>query len=367
MIRQPDQRDMRTNIIIIGGGQAGLAMGYHLAQRGIEFVILDAAPRVGHAWRSRWDSLALFTPAAYSGLPGMAFPGDPHRYPTKDEVADYLEAYADRFRLPVHAGERVDALRASTAGWEAETRSGRYEAAQVVVATGPFHQPVIPRLSRDLPPGVVQLHSASYRDPAQLPAGDVLVVGAGNSGVQIAEELSRTHRVHLAAGERMPRLPQRVLGRSLFWWLERAGFMNVSVESLLGRRMSRTDTLIGKSPRMLEGVRVLGRAVEVQGNAVLTADGGRVCPASVVWATGFRPDFGWIKAPVLDARGAPVHRRGVTSAPGLYFLGLSWLHTRGSALLGWVGRDAEHLAEIVEDRHTAANAGISTVASIAPA
>lgn len=341
---------MRTDTIIIGGGQAGLAMGYHLARRVTRFVILDAAPRVGQSWSSRWDSLTLFTPAAYSGLPGMAFPGDPGRYPGKDEVADYLEAYAARFRLPVQAGERVHALRAGTAGWEAETRSGRYEAAQVVVATGPFHEPVIPRLSRDLPPGVVQLHSASYRNPAQLPAGDVLVVGAGNSGVQIAEELSRTHRVHLAAGERMPRLPQQVLGRSLFWWLERAGLMNVSVESLLGRRMSRTDTLIGKSPRMLDGVRVLGRAVEVQGNAVLTADGGRVCPASVVWATGFRPDFGWIEAPVLDARGVPVHRRGVTSTPGLYFLGLSWLHTRGSALLGWVGRDAEYIAAIVDGK-----------------
>lgn len=358
---------MRTDTIIIGGGQAGLAMGYHLARRGIDFVILDAAPHVGHVWSNRWDSLTLFTPAAYSALPGMPFPGDPHRYPGKDEVADYLAAYAARFRLLVHAGERVHALRNGPDGWEAETGNGRYKGAHVVVATGPFHQPVVPRLSRDLPPGVMQFHSASYRNESQLPAGDVLVVGAGNSGVQIAEELSRTHRVHLAAGKPMPRLPQRVLGRSLFWWLERAGLMNVSVDSLLGRRMSRTDTLIGKGPRMLRGVRVLGRAVEVQGNAVLTADGGRVCPASVVWATGFRPDFGWIEAPVLDARGAPLHRRGVTSAPGLYFLGLSWLHTRGSALLGWVGHDAEYLAEIVEARKTAANAGIPPVASIASA
>ena len=357
---------MRTNTVIIGGGQAGLAMGYHLARRGIAFVILDAAPRVGHTWRSRWDSLTLFTPAAYSALPGMPFPGDPHRYPGKDEVADYLGAYAARFRLPVHAGERVQALRTGPDGWEAETANGRYKGAQVVVASGPFHQPVIPGLSRDLPASVVQLHSASYRNPGQLPAGDVLVVGAGNSGVQIAEELSRTHCVHLAAGERMPRLPQRILGRSLFWWLGRAGLMNVSVNSLLGRRMSRTDTLIGKSPRMLRGVRVLGRAVEVQGNAVLTADGGRVCPASVVWATGFRSDFGWIEAPVLGARGVPVHRRGVTSTPGLYFLGLSWLHTRGSALLGWVGRDAEYIAEIMYREIAAGSSAWPGAAGVAP-
>jgi putative flavoprotein involved in K+ transport len=335
---------MRTEVIVIGGGQAGLAMGYHLAKHGIDFVVLDASQNVGDAWRARWDSLRLFTPARYSGLPGMPFPGDPDRYPGKEEVAEYLEAYATRFALPVRTGERVLALRRGPEGWIAETATAQYEAPQVVVATGPFQQPAIPALSRDLPAEVVQIHSASYRNPTQLPAGDVLVVGAGNSGVQIAEDLSRTHRVHLAVGERMPRLPQRVLGRSLFWWLEKSGVMNVSVNSLLGRRMSRTDTLIGKSPRMLRGVQLHGRAVEVRGDAVLTAGGGRVSPAAVVWATGFQPEFGWIEAPVLDGRGAPVQRRGVTSAPGLYFLGLSWLHTRGSALIGWVGRDAEYLA-----------------------
>jgi putative flavoprotein involved in K+ transport len=338
---------MQTQVIVIGGGQAGLAMGYHLARRGIDFVILDAAPQVGDTWRTRWDSLRLFTPARYSGLPGMAFPGDPDRYPGKDEVADYLEVYAAHFDLPVRAGQRVRAVRPGPGGWTAETVDGQYEAPQVVVATGPFQRPAVPALGSELPPRVVQVHSASYQNPAQLPAGDVLVVGAGNSGVQIAEELSQTHHVHLAVGERMPRLPQRVLGRSLFWWLERTGVMDVSVGSRLGRRMSRTDTLIGKSPRMLRGVELHGRAVEVRGDAVLTAAGGRVNPASVVWATGFRPDFGWIEAPVLGPRGLPVHRRGVTATPGLYFLGLSWLHTRGSALIGWVGRDAEHLAATI--------------------
>jgi putative flavoprotein involved in K+ transport len=345
---------MRTEVIVIGGGQAGLAMGYHLAERGIGFVILDAAEHVGDSWRTRWDSLRLFTPTRYSGLPGMPFPGDPDRYPGKDEVADYLVAYAARFALPVRGHERVLALRRGADGWTAETETGLYEAPQVVVATGPFQRPAVPTLGRGLPAEVVQVHSASYRNPAQLPAGDVLVVGAGNSGVQIAEELSRTHRVHLAVGERMLRLPQRVLGRNLFWWLEKTGVMDVSVQSLLGRRMSRTDTLIGKSPRMLRDVRLHGRAVEVRGDAVLMAGGGRVSPASVVWATGFRPHFGWIDAPVLDGRGAPAHRRGVSVAPGLYFLGLSWLHTRGSALLGWVGRDAEHLAAVIARAGTGA-------------
>jgi putative flavoprotein involved in K+ transport len=341
---------MRTEVIVIGGGQAGLAMGQRLAELGIDFVILDASQQVGDAWRARWDSLRLFTPAQYSSLPGMPFPGDPGRYPGKDEVADYLAAYAMRFDLPVRAGERVLALRRVADAWTAETATTRYEAPQVVVATGPFQQPAVPALGRELPAEVVQLHSASYRNPAQLPPGDVLVVGAGNSGVQIAEELSRTHRVHLAVGERMPRLPQRLLGRSLFWWLERAGLMDVSVDSRLGRRMSRTDTLIGKSPRMLartHGVHVTGRVVAVDGSSIRTEDGQQIHPSSVVWATGFRPNFGWIDAPVLDALGAPVHRRGVTAAPGLYFLGLSWLYTRGSALIGWVGRDAEQLAGMI--------------------
>jgi putative flavoprotein involved in K+ transport len=341
---------MRTGVIVVGGGQAGLAMGYHLAGRGVDFVILEGAARVGDAWRSRWDSLTLFTPARYSALPGMAFPGDPERFPDRDEVAGYLESYAARFDLPVRTGERVNALRPGPGGWEAETGTGRFEAAQVVVATGPFQRPVVPALGAALAPEVVQLHSAAYRNPAQLPAGDVLVVGAGNSGVQIAEELSRTHRVHLAVGERMPRLPQRVLGRSLFWWLERAGLMDVTVSSTLGRRMSRTDILIGTSPRMLRrshGVSLAGRAVGASGDTVRTEDGRQIRVGSVVWATGFRPDFGWIDAPVLDPRGAPVHRRGVSTAAGLYFLGLAWLHTRGSALLGWVGRDAEHLAGII--------------------
>jgi putative flavoprotein involved in K+ transport len=353
---------MMTDVIVIGGGQAGLAMGYHLARRGIDHLILDGVPRVGDAWRNRWDSLTLFTPARYSGLPGMAFAGDPERYPAKDEVADYLEAYAARFGLDVRGGRRVHALRPGPAGWTAEVGVERYEAARVVVATGPFQRPIVPALGGELPREIVQLHSADYRNPAQLPADEVLVAGAGNSGVQIAEELSRTHRVHLAVGERMPRLPQRVLGRSLFGWLEKARLMDVSADSRLGRRMSRTDTLIGKSPAMLRhlhGVRLTGRVAAIRGDAVLTADGQQLRPASVVWATGFRPDFGWIDAPVLAADGTPLHHRGVTVAPGLYFLGLSWLHTRGSALLGWVGRDAAYLAARIASEAASRDPGCS--------
>lgn len=337
---------MQTGVIVVGGGQAGLALGYHLAQQGRDFVILDAGARIGEAWRRRWDSLQLFTPARYSALPGMPFPDNPDAYPGKEAVAAYLESYAERFSLPVRLAERVSALRATPGGYAVETGSGRYEAEQVVVATGPFQRLWVPPVAGALSREVVQLHSAEYRNPSLLPAGEVLVVGAGNSGVQIAEELARTRRVTLAAGERMPRLPERFLGRSLFWWLEKVGLLKVTVDSRLGRRMSRTDSLIGTSLPMLRarGVQLADRVVAAEGATVTTSDGRKIQPAAVVWATGYRADFGWIEPPVLDARGLPVQRRGVTSAPGLYFLGLPWMHTRGSALIGWVGRDAAYLA-----------------------
>ena len=345
------------DVVVIGGGQAGLAMGYHLARQGRDFVILDAAPRVGHVWRTRWNSLQLFTPARYSALPGLDFPAPPEHLPNKDEVADYLERYAHHFGLPVRSAEAVRALRPRTgAGFEIETERGIYTANQVVIATGPFQRPMVPPLAAKLSAGVTQLHSSEYRAPDQLPAGEVLVVGGGNSGVQIAAELAAARpesRTWLSLGERLPRLPERLLGQSLFWWCERLGVMDVSVGSRLGRRMSEKETLIGESPAMLVrrlGVRVVGRTERAEGASIHTRDGAAVQPSAVVWATGFRADFGWVQADIFDERGRPRHTRGVTEMPGLYFLGLPWQHTRGSALIGWVGRDAEWLAARLRER-----------------
>lgn len=347
--------DDRFDVVVVGGGQAGLAMGYHLARRRLRFVILDAAPRVGHAWRTRWDSLTLFTPARYSSLPGLPFPGDPERYPGKDDVADYLEQYVAAFDLPVRLGERVTALRPlpGVAGFEIDAGPARYRAGQVVVATGPFQHPAVPAAARGLDPHVVQLHSSEYRNPAQLPPGEVLVVGAGNSGVQIAEELAVTRPTWLSVGMKLPRLPARFLGRSIFWWLEKTGLMSVTADSALGQKMRERDALIGSSPESVArelGVRLVGRAERATGDRVFTREGDEVRVAAVVWATGFRSDYRWIEAPVLDRSGLPIHRRGVTACPGLYFLGLPWQHTRGSALIGWVGRDAEYLADRIERR-----------------
>lgn len=353
--------EQRYEVVVIGGGQAGLAMGHHLARQGRSFAILDAGPAVGHVWRTRWDSLKLFTPARYSALPGLPFPGDPEHCPGKDAVADYLEDYARAFDLPVHPGRAVTALRPhpSGEGFRVEAGAERYEARQVVVATGPFQRPAIPAAAQRLSPEVVQLHSSAYRNPEQLPPGPVLVVGGGNSGVQIAAELAPTRPTTLALGGRMLRLPERLLGRSVFWWLERAGVMNVTVESALGRRASRRELLLGSGPETLArdlGVRRVGRVADAGGSRVLTREGEAVEAAAVVWATGYRADHSWIHAPVLDPRGLPVHRRGVTPAPGLYFLGLPWQHTRGSALLGWVGRDAAYLAARIAERARAVRA-----------
>ena len=337
--------------IVIGGGQAGLAMGRELALRGLEFLILDAGRRVGDAWRNRWDSLTLFTPARYSALPGLPFPAEPGHYAKAWEMADYLESYARTFDLPVALDEPVhEVRRADGAGFLVTTGHARYRARRVVVATGPFQTPRLPPVAAQLSPAVRQLHSSEYRTPAGVDAGSVLVVGGGNSGVQIAAELARTHEVMLAVGTRLRRLPQRVLGRSVFEWLERSGAMAVPVESALGRRASRTDFLIGDSPGTIArrlGVRPVARVAGAERSGVHLADGAWVVPRTVIWATGFRPDYRWLRLPALDAQGRPEHRRGASRVPGLYFLGLPWLHTRGSALVGWVGRDAEYIAGLI--------------------
>jgi putative flavoprotein involved in K+ transport len=227
----------------------------------------------------------------------------------------------------------------------------RVDADQVVVATGPFHAPIVPAMSDRLAPEVFQAHSAAYRTPTGVPAGRVLVVGGGNTGFQIAKELSATHTVHLAIGSRQTPLPQRLLGRDLFWWLTRLRLLDKSVDSRLGRRAQSRDTLIGSTPRELErrfGVAIKPRAVGASGRTVRFADGTELVVDAVIWATGYRPDHSWIGLDITDADGRLRHRRGVTAIPGLYFLGLSWQHTRGSALLGWVKDDAEFIAGRIE-------------------
>jgi putative flavoprotein involved in K+ transport len=342
----------RREVVVVGGGQAGLAIGYFLAQQGRDFTILEAAHEPAAAWRERWDSLRLFTPARYDALPGLAFPGHPDRYPTRDEVAAYLADYARRFELPVEFGSRVRSVRSAPSGtYLVELDDRTYEADQVVIATGPFQVPFVPPVAARLDPAVVQLHSTEYRRPEGISAGPVLVVGGGNTGFQIAEELAGSHEVHLSVGSRQLPLPQRVLGRDLFWYLDATGLIRKTRDSRIGRRMEGRDTLIGSSPRALRrryGVQLHGRAVDAAGSTVRFDDGTQLDARTVIWATGYRVDHSWIDVPVFDEHGGVVHQRGVTESPGLYFLGLTWLHTRGSALLGWVKDDAEHLAQQID-------------------
>lgn len=346
--------ETRTDILVIGAGQAGLAMGYHLARAEADFLLVDAHPRVGDVWRNRWDSLTLFTPRRYDGLPGAVFPGDPDGHPGKDEVADYLERYADAFALPVHTGRRVTAVRVRQSdGFTIDTTGGSYRAGQVVVATGPFTTPAVPPCAHGLGDRVQQLHSSAYRNPEQVRGADVLVVGGGNTGVQIADELGRAGlRVTLAVSQLGAALPQRVLGRDLFWWFDHLGTMSISGHSRVGQRLSRQNPIIGTDVReLLRRIDRAARVTDVADGRIVFADGDSGSFDAVVWATGFRPHYPWLHVRVLDAQGSPVQQEGRTPHPGLSFLGLPWQRNRGSALLGWVGRDAERLARDITAPH----------------
>jgi len=337
--------DQPLDAIVVGGSQAGLAMAWHLARQGLRFVVLEAGPEIGHTWRSRWDSLTLFTPAQHDALPGMPFPGRRDTYPTKEPVAGYLQAYAAAFGLPVRLNAKVTDLARAQEGFEIHTQAEVFRARQVVVATGPFQVPFTPPAAQRLDASVTQLHSAGYRNPQALPPGPVLVVGGGNSGFQIAEELATTRQVDLSIGTKLPVLPQRLAGKDLFWWLTRLRLLRVSTGSRLGRRMSSRDFVIGSSRRMLrrEGVRFRPRLTGADRSTVRFADGNMLDVSVVIWATGYRPDYSWIHIPEVTHDGQVAHRRGVTEVPGLYFLGLIWQHTRGSALLGFVNDDATYL------------------------
>ena len=343
------------DVLVIGAGQAGLAIGHHLSRTGDRFLIVDAAAEIGASWRRRWDSLRLFTPAQYDNLPGLPFPAGKDRYPTKDDVAAYLDRYAAAFDLPIRLNTPVTALTRATGGtYQADVGDEVLVARQVVIATGPFQAPLIPAVADRIDRGVTQLHSADYRNPDTLPAGRVLVVGAGNSGCQIAKELSTTHQVELSAGDPNPVLPQRPLGRDIWWWATGLRVDRITAGSRLGRRLADRDPVFGEGPRRLArryGVTTRPRVTDAAGRTVTFQDGSSSEVDAVVWATGYQLDHSSVHVPgALDERRRLRQVRGVTPAPGLYTLGLPWQHTRGSALLGWVGADAAFLADHIARR-----------------
>jgi putative flavoprotein involved in K+ transport len=350
----------RVETVIVGGGQAGLTAGYCLAKRGRPFVILDANERIGDAWRNRWDSLRLFTPALFSRLPGMRPDLPKWSFPTKDEQADYLEAYAREFDLRVRTGVNVDRLEKVDGRFVLFAGEETYEAENVIVATGAHNIPKTPAFAAELDPRIVQLHSAAYRNPSQLQEGDVLLVGAGNSGAELAIELCGSHRV-LLAGPKLGELPVKHgtlpsrLGFRVFRFL---GHRVVKRSNRIGRKiaaklLSEADPLIRTRSKELAaaGVQRVPRVTGVESGRPVLEDGRVLDVANVVWCTGFRTEFDWIELPVFDEAGEPKHERGVVdSEPGLYFLGLVFLYSFSSDVLPNRGRDAKHIVKHIAAR-----------------
>jgi len=356
-----------VDTVVIGGGQAGLSVGYHLTRRGHRnFVILEGRPRVGDSWRQRWDSLRLFTPAGFSGLDGMPFPAPPHSFPTKDEMGDYLEAYAHRFDLPVRTGVRVRALDRAQGPYPegryvVDAGGGRYLADNVVVAMSDYQKPKVPAFASELDPDIVQIHSADYRNPGDLKEGAVLIVGAGNSGAEIATELAPRHTVFVS-GRDTGHLPFRIggfLGRLILVRLVVRGLFHrvLTVDNAVGRAIRRKilhkgGPLIRTWGRDMErvGARRVVPTRGVEGGMPVLEDGRVLDVANVVWCTGFHPGFDWIRLPVFE-RGDPVQRSGIVEGrPGLFFVGLFFLHALSSAMIHGVGRDAERVARAIVQR-----------------
>ncbi len=351
-----ESRPKRHDVVVIGAGQAGLSAGFHLKRKRIDYVILEGAPRVGDVWRNRWDSLRLFTPAKFDSLDGYRFPAHKDSFPTKDEMADYLEAYAAKFDLPVRVNEPVERLYRANGRFRIETTDRIYEADHVVVAAASYQKPRLPAFANDMDKQVFQMHSHEYRNPAQLPYGPVLLVGAGNSGAEIAMDLARTHQVYLA-GRNVGHIPFDItgfMGRKLLVRLVVRGLFHrvLTMRTPLGRKFrskmhGHGMPLIRTRPGQIEraGVRRIGKITAIRDGKAVSVDGKTVPFESVIWCTGFHSGFDWIDLPVLDDHGEPRQRFGkATDMGGLYFVGLHFQYAVSSTMVAGVGRDAERVA-----------------------
>lgn len=354
--------------IVIGGGQAGLATGYYLQQQGQDFAILDGSERTGDQWRARWDSLRLFTPARYNGLPGLPFPAPPDYFPPKDEMADYLEAYVQHFNLPVQLGIWVDGLTRHGNRFLVSAGEQRYQADNVVVAMAPYQVPWAPAFASELDPGIVQIHSADYRNPTQLQEGGVLIVGAGNSGSEIGLEVARHHPTWMAGrnvGHVPFRIERRIAHALLIPFVIRFLFHRVmTVSTPIGRKLrpemlGRGGPLVRVKPEDLAdaGIERVPKMAGVQDGLPVVGDERVLDVKNVIWCTGFRPDFSWIDLPIFGGKEnpkEPEHKRGIVPGqPGLYFVGLFFQYALSSTLVSGVGRDAEYIAKAVAARSAA--------------
>ena len=363
----------RFDTVVIGAGQAGLTSGYHLRRAGRPFVILDAHERVGDTWRERYDSLRLFTPSYAIDFPGMRFPAKRYETPTRDQMADFLEAYAERFSLPVRGGVWVDRVRREGDMYVVTAGERRFEAANVVIATGTHREPRLPAFSRELDPRIVQLHSTGYRNPSQLRRGGVLVVGAGNSGADIAMELAPLHETWLSGpirGHLPVDIDRGLLRRIGFPVVRFFGVHVLTTRTPIGRRAKaksgrKGDPLIRVKPKWLDaaGVRRVGKTVAAREGAPMVEDGNSLDVANVIWCTGSGHDFSWVDLPVFGEDGEPIHERGVVaSEPGLYFVGLPFQYSFGSDALPGVARDARYVVEALVRRSAQAPVRVTAAA-----
>jgi putative flavoprotein involved in K+ transport len=367
---QPEPRTGYFDTIVIGGGQTGLTVGYELAQRGVDFVILDANERVGDAWRKRWDSLLLFTPARYNGLPGMKFPAKADQYISKDELATYLETYAEVNDLPVRSSTRVTRLSFDGETYVVEAAGGELRSANVVVAMADYQVPHVPDFAPDLNPDINQMHSAQYKRPSQLADGPALVVGFGNSGADIGLEVAETHTTYLS-GKPSPVIPFHLepwFGRNIGVRLVRFAAVKVlNTSTPVGRRVRPKLIAHGGGAPIVRvkptdlakaGVRRVERVTSVEDGLPMLADGTALDVANVIWCTGFRPGFSWIDLPVFDAQHHPVHERGIVPGqPGLYFCGLFFLHALWSETLSGMPIDAKHVVDHLASKRQAIMTG----------
>lgn len=338
------------DILVIGAGQAGLAVGYFLKQRGVSFSLLDGHSRIGDSWRERYDSLVLFSSREYSALPGLELTGDPAGYPTKDEIADYLEHYARMMRVPVKLdGALVSLTRCDDGFLVATAKGNRFSATSVIIAAGAFQKPLVPLFARELDRAVAQFTSANYRRPEQLPEGRVLVVGDGATGRQLSSELAATHEVWLATGTFRLVVPQRFFGRDIIACFETTGALRADKESWHGRFVQLFDPIPGWHLRLSAlrgaGVKVVPRAVAAEGRCIRFSDGATERFDAVIWAIGYHDDASWLQIPeAVDGRGNYLQKRGVSPVPGLFHIGREWQNNRASALLAGIGNDAAEIA-----------------------
>jgi putative flavoprotein involved in K+ transport len=356
--------------VIIGGGQAGLSTGYFLMKAGRDFIILDQFPRIGDSWRNRWDSLHLFTPSQFNGLPGFPFPYQTNYLPSKNEVADYLEDYGNKFDLPVRHAARVNSLSRADSLYRISTKGEVFSARNVIIATGPFQLPKIPSIATILDPKITQIHSSQYANPSSVKGDSVLVVGAGNSGAEIALELNQSGKDVWLSGRDVGRIPAnspagKVFNGRLIWWVM-SRILNINTP--IGRKVRKEEyshgTPLGRATRSElagAGIHLVPRMIGVEAGQPQIEDGGVIPVDAVVWATGFKPDYSWIDLPIFDQQGFPVHERGVVSqAPGLFFIGLIFQTALVSSLLGGVGMDAEYITKLISNKQPIPNNEVTT-------